>query len=67
MSTNTKKRFHVVRIYSDGYSLMGSFADRSEARDMVLRDPLRTGGCVLRDGNTGKRYSVAELRAALPA
>lgn len=56
------KRFHVVRIYSDGYSLMRSFADRTEARQMVLRDPLRTGGCVLRDGNTGKRFSREELQ-----
>ena len=57
------KRFHVVRIYTDGYALLRSFQERHEARDMALRDSLRSGGCVLRDGNTGKRFSVEELRA----
>jgi hypothetical protein len=55
------KRFHVVRIYSDGYVLVASYADRAEARSHVLRIPLNTCGCVLRDGNTGRRYCVEEL------
>jgi hypothetical protein len=57
------KRFHVVRIYSTGYSLVASYADRATAREHVLRLPSNTGGRVLRDGNTGKRFCVEELRA----
>lgn len=61
------KRFHVVRIMARGYSRLGSHADRIEARTAVLADQLRTGGCVLRDGLTGKRYCPAELSAELDA
>ena len=58
-------KFHVVRITSKGYRRLASFSDRSTARAQVLADPLRIGGCVLRDGNTGQRFSPAELHAEL--
>ena len=54
--------FHVVRIAARGYSRLASYATFSEARQHVLADQLRTGGCVLRDGRTGKRYCPAELK-----
>lgn len=57
----SKPKFHVVRITSKGYLLLASYQDRITARAHVLRDPLRTGGCVLRDGNTGKRFCPADL------
>lgn len=62
-----RKPFHVVRIMARGYSRLGSYADRVEARNAVLADQLRTGGCVLRDGSTGKRYCPAELSAEVDA
>lgn len=58
-----RKPFHVVRITEHGYSRLASYAERVEARSVVLADQLRLGGCVLRDGLTGKRYCPAELRA----
>lgn len=63
-SRREANRFHVVRITVRGYIRLASYADRGTARTRVLTDSLRTGACVLRDGNTGKRYSRAELEAA---
>lgn len=58
-----KLRFHVVAVTRWGYVLLSSHADRAEARQRVLDKSLRVGATVLRDGNTGKRFTREELAA----
>lgn len=57
------RRFHVVRIMRGGYHLLSSHADRGEAKKSLFEAGYRLGAVVLRDGNTGTRFSYAELRA----
>jgi recombination DNA repair RAD52 pathway protein len=56
------KRFHVVGI-SKGYHRLASYETMAEAVTDILGRSLRSMGCVLRDGTTGKRYCVNECRA----
>ena len=53
---------YAVRITSKGYHVLASYNTRQEAVKHVLADPLRVGGCVYRDGETGKRYCPNECR-----
>lgn len=63
-SQATLLRYHVVRITAEGYSRLSSHATHEAGAAETLaacaraRDPV-----VLRDGTTGKRFSVAEIRS----
>lgn len=57
-------RYHIVRITAEGYSRLSSHPDRDVARAETLAASTRAHDpVVLRDGDTGKRFSVAELRS----
>lgn len=55
-------RFHVVRIYSDGYKRSSSHVGLAEGARAALGTTRVTSGVVLRDGTTGKRYSIEEIQ-----
>lgn len=57
-----KRRFHVVAVSTTCYRLRASHATMREAADdAVLRSRMMQSAVIVRDGNTGKRYSVREL------
>ncbi len=60
-----KARFHVVAISSTSYMRVASFETFEEAAKAANEKPFRTFAVVVRDGNTGKRYSLAEVRQML--
>lgn len=53
--------YYVVRIYTKGYSVESVHQSFDEAAASVVKGRV-SSSVVLRDGRTGKRYSVAELR-----
>lgn len=55
-------KYHVVLISTKGYHLLASFSTMAEAAARAITQGVRSTGCVVRDGNTGKRYCLAELR-----
>jgi hypothetical protein len=59
------KRFHVVMVSQTGYSRISSHKSLPEAADatVALHRRFVCSGAVLRDGRTGKRYSVRGLIA----
>ena len=57
------KRFHVVGISTRAYRCLASFASRDDAVKDLLSRKYSSFGCILRDGNTGKRYTAAECKA----
>lgn len=60
-----KARFHVVAISSNAYMRVASFETFDDAAKAANEKPFRTFAVVVRDGNTGKRYSLAEVREIL--
>ena len=59
-----ERRYHVVRIFENGYARMSSHADIYEgACAAVVASRNAISSVVLRDGTTGKRYSIDETIA----
>lgn len=56
-------RFHVVAI-SKGYHLLASHPTFEAAAKEAMARNRNHYAIVMRDGTTGKRYSIAELQAA---
>lgn len=54
---------HVVAIDNDGYHRISSHAKFDEAKQAALSHYRPGNPVVLRDGRTGQRYSVEELKA----
>ena len=55
-------KFHVVAIFCSGYLARSAHETIREAYEAAQSDPLRrSNAIVVRDGSTGKRYSMREL------
>lgn len=55
-------RYHIVGITTRKYHLIKSFESREEAKTFAINWRRASMGIVLRDGNTGKRHCIAELK-----
>lgn len=53
-------QYHVVAITTKSYYRVASYEDKDEALKHILGRRVASCGVVLRDGHTGKRYTISE-------
>ena len=54
-------KYHVILISTKGYHWLAAYPTMQQAAERAITQGVKSMGCVVRDGNTGKRYCIAEL------